>query len=56
MRPKLHLLDDRLIQRILTEAFQLLETPGVRVAPCVFDLLASSGRRHAVRRNRVLYS
>jgi len=45
MRPKLHLLDDRLIQRILTEAFQLLETPGVRVAPCVFDLLASAGAR-----------
>ena len=45
MRPKLHLLDDRLIERILTEAFQLLETPGARVAPCVFDLLASAGAR-----------
>jgi len=43
MRPKLELLDKPLIERILGEAFQLIEDPGVRVAPCVFDLLRSAG-------------
>ena len=35
MRPKLELLDKPLIERILEEAFQLIEDPGVRVAPYV---------------------
>lgn len=43
MRPKLELLDRPLIERILEEAFQLLVKPGVRVAPAVLDLLASTG-------------
>jgi trimethylamine---corrinoid protein Co-methyltransferase len=43
MRPKLELLDKPLIERILEEAFQLIDDPGVRVAPYVVDLLRSSG-------------
>src|SRR5437879_12152596 len=43
MRPKLELLDKPLIERILAEAFQLIEDPGVRVAPYVEDLLRSAG-------------
>jgi trimethylamine--corrinoid protein Co-methyltransferase len=43
MRPKLELLDKTLIERILGEAFQLIEDPGVRVAPYVFELLRSAG-------------
>lgn len=43
MRPKLELLDRALIERILGEAFQLIENPGVRVAPAVFELLSSAG-------------
>jgi len=43
MRPKLELLDKPLIERILDEAFQLIEDPGVRVAPYVEDLLRSAG-------------
>ncbi|HVO60690.1 MAG TPA: trimethylamine methyltransferase family protein [Terriglobales bacterium] len=43
MRPKLELLDRPLIERILDEAFQLIENPGVRVAPAVYELLAAAG-------------
>jgi len=43
MRPKLQLLDKALIERILEEAFQLIEDPGVRVAPYVVDLLRAAG-------------
>jgi trimethylamine:corrinoid methyltransferase-like protein len=43
MRPKLELLDKPLIERILDEAFQLIEDPGVRVAPYVEDLLRAAG-------------
>jgi trimethylamine---corrinoid protein Co-methyltransferase len=43
MRPKLQLLDKALIERILGEAFQLIEDPGVRVAPYVVDLLREAG-------------
>ena len=42
MRPKLELLDKPLIERILAEAFQLIENPGVQVAPYVVDLLRSA--------------
>jgi len=43
MRPRLQLLDRALIERIVGEAFQLIKSPGVRVAPYVFDLLRSAG-------------
>ncbi len=45
MRPKLELLDRPLIERILAEAFQLINNPGVRVAPAVYELLAAVGVR-----------
>jgi trimethylamine--corrinoid protein Co-methyltransferase len=45
MRPKLQLLDQPLVERILAEAFQLIENPGVRVAPYVYELLSSAGAR-----------
>ncbi|HLZ43415.1 MAG TPA: trimethylamine methyltransferase family protein [Candidatus Sulfotelmatobacter sp.] len=43
MKPKFELLDRSLIERILAEAFQLIEDPGVRVAPYVEDLLRAAG-------------
>ncbi len=43
MRPPFELLDGALIERILGEAFQLIENPGVRVAPCVVSLLREGG-------------
>ncbi len=44
MQPKLELLNDELIQRILDEAFQLLMNPGVRVqSPEARKLLAEAG-------------
>ena len=46
MHPKLELLDGEFIDRILGEAFELLERPGVKVqAPAALELLASSGAR-----------
>jgi trimethylamine--corrinoid protein Co-methyltransferase len=43
MRPKFQLLDRALIERILDEALQLIDDPGVRVAPYAFDLLRAAG-------------
>ena len=43
MRPKLELLASPMIERILEEAFQLIEKPGVRVAPAVYELLGAAG-------------
>src|SRR5580765_7974602 len=43
MRPKLELLDKPLMERSLDEAVQLIEEPGVRVAPYVEDLLRAAG-------------
>lgn len=43
MRPKFQLLERSLIERILEEAFELIEDPGVRVAPYVEDLLQMAG-------------
>ena len=43
MRPRFELLDKPLIERILGEAFQLIEDPGVRVAQYVVELLRSAG-------------
>jgi trimethylamine---corrinoid protein Co-methyltransferase len=45
VRPKLQILDQPLVDRILSEAFQLIHNPGVRVAPYVFELLAWAGAR-----------
>lgn len=46
MQPKLRLLDDELVERILTEAFELLMSPGVKVqAPEAVELLAAAGAR-----------
>ncbi len=45
MRPKVELLDKPLIERILGEAFQLIENPGVRIAPYVVELLNAAGAR-----------
>jgi trimethylamine--corrinoid protein Co-methyltransferase len=48
MRPRLEVLDRKLVERILGEAFQLLMEPGVRVRDAaVAELLASSGARVA---------
>jgi len=43
MRPKFELLGESLIERILEEAFLLIDDPGVRVAPYVVDLLRGAG-------------
>jgi len=43
MRPKFQLLDQALIERILEEAFHLLEDPGVRVASSVTEMLRAAG-------------
>ena len=43
MKPKFELLDPPFIERILAEAFQLIEDPGVRVAPYVEELLRAAG-------------
>jgi trimethylamine--corrinoid protein Co-methyltransferase len=43
MKPKFELLDRPFIERILAEAFQLIESPGVRIAPYVEDLLRAAG-------------
>jgi trimethylamine---corrinoid protein Co-methyltransferase len=43
MRPRFQLLEKALIERIVGEAFELLKSPGVRVAPYVFDLLRGAG-------------
>ena len=43
IRPKFQLLDKPLLERILDEAFQLIEDPGVRVAPYAFELLRGAG-------------
>ncbi len=45
MSPKLELLDQPLLQRILREAFQLLEALGVKIVPCVSKMLRAAGAR-----------
>lgn len=46
MRPKIELLEQSLVQRVLDEAFELLETIGTKVgAGEALDLLASAGAR-----------
>lgn len=43
MTPKLNLLDVRDVERVLAEAFELLQQPGVKVAPVAADLLGAAG-------------
>ncbi|MBZ5721675.1 MAG: trimethylamine methyltransferase family protein [Acidobacteriia bacterium] len=46
MRPKLELLDRSLVDRILGEAFELLNSPGIKVGtPAVLEMLAAAGSR-----------
>ncbi len=48
MRPRLEVLDPKLVGRVLEEAFQLLMEPGVRVRDAeVAELLAAAGARVA---------
>ncbi len=54
MRPKVELLDRGLIARILDEAFQLLERPGVKVqTPEVIAMLRAAGARVEDGRARI---
>ncbi len=44
MRPRIRLLDDALVERIITESFELLQDPGVKVySDEGLTLLAESG-------------
>ncbi len=45
MTPKLQLLDSATIEKVLAEAFELIQNPGVRVAPVAADLLHAAGAR-----------
>jgi trimethylamine--corrinoid protein Co-methyltransferase len=46
MQPKIELLDSQFMDRILAEAFELLERPGIKVqAPAALELLVSAGAR-----------
>lgn len=43
MTPKLQLLDAPTIDKVLAEAFDLIDNPGVKVAPIAADLLTAAG-------------
>jgi len=43
MTPKLMLLDAASVEKVLGEAFELIQTPGVKVAPVAGELLAAAG-------------
>ena len=45
MTPKLQLLDSATIDKVVAEAFELIQNPGVRVAPIAAELLIASGVR-----------
>jgi trimethylamine---corrinoid protein Co-methyltransferase len=46
MQPRIELLDQELVERILAEAFELMMEPGVKMqAPAATELLASAGAR-----------
>jgi trimethylamine--corrinoid protein Co-methyltransferase len=47
MKPALQLLDSAAIEKVLSEAFELLESPGVKVAPIAAELLRAAGVRVA---------
>jgi trimethylamine---corrinoid protein Co-methyltransferase len=42
MTPKLNLLDPSAVEKAITEAFELLDRPGVKVAPIAADLLRAA--------------
>ena len=43
MIPKLNLLDDSTVEKVVLEAIELLERPGVKVAPVAAELLRAAG-------------
>ena len=45
MTPKLQLLDSATVDKVVAEAFELIQYPGVKVAPIAADLLRSAGAR-----------
>ena len=47
MTPKLQLLDFAALEKVVSEAFELMENPGVKVAPMAADLLTAAGIRVA---------
>lgn len=47
MTPKLLLLDAATVEKVLAEAFELIQNPGVKVAPIAADLLRAAGARVA---------
>lgn len=47
MTPKLQLLDSATIDKVLAEAFELIQIPGVKVAPIAAELLSAAGVRVA---------
>src|SRR5512146_238421 len=44
-RPKLELLSGEFVERVIGEAFELLERPGIQVAHAVVDMLRRAGAR-----------
>jgi trimethylamine---corrinoid protein Co-methyltransferase len=47
MTPKLQLLDAATVEKVVAEAFELIQNPGVKVAPVAADLLRAAGARVA---------
>ena len=47
MTPKLQLLDSATVEKVLAEAFELIQNPGVKVAPVAAELLSAAGARVA---------
>jgi trimethylamine---corrinoid protein Co-methyltransferase len=47
MTPKLQLLDSPTVDKVLAEAFELIQNPGVKVAPIAAELLRAAGARVA---------
>jgi trimethylamine:corrinoid methyltransferase-like protein len=45
MTPRLQLLDSATVDKVLSEAFELIQNPGVKVAPIAAELLIASGVR-----------
>jgi trimethylamine--corrinoid protein Co-methyltransferase len=45
MTPKLQLLDSATVEKVLAEAFELIQNPGVKVAPVAAELLSAAGAR-----------
>ena len=45
MTPKLQLLDSATVDKVVSEAFELIQSPGVKVAPIAAELLIASGVR-----------